>query len=189
MGIPKCHKGTLFQRFGGDLRRQQNHQNGRLFMSQCLWHKSNYTMMKGKWKIGILLEAGYREVTYTAELVQYIRLADRICFQSSTIPYPQPQCSQTMVDSELERFCDGLKMIAKYIYPAVNIAEGAFLLIDLKYIDFSVCNIQEEAFTAAAIQWASEAFHFPLPHIGVYFEPERTEDGWNGKYVYDFSDV
>ena len=90
---------------------------------------------------------------------------------------------------ELERFCDGLKMTANYIYPAVNIAEGSFLLIDLRYIGFSICNIQEEAFTAAAIQWASEAFHFSMPHIEVYFDPERTEDGWNGKYVYDFSDV
>ncbi|MDE7222969.1 MAG: hypothetical protein K2O34_04215 [Acetatifactor sp.] len=158
-------------------------------MSPYIWHKSNYKLRKGKWGIAILLEAGYRELSGVTDLGQYRRLADRIYFQSTTIPYPQQQCSQTMLDSELERFCDGLKMAAKYIYPVINIAEDAPLLIDLRYIAFSICDIQEEAFTAAAIQWASEAFHFPMPHIGVRFDPERTADGWNGKYVYDFSNV
>ena len=158
-------------------------------MAEYIWQKSNYKLRKGKWGIAILLEAGYREVSDVTDLGQCRRLTEHIYFQSTTIPYLQPQCSQAMQDSEMERFCNGLKMAAKYIYSAINIAEDAFLLINLRYIDFSICDIQEEAFAAAAIQWASEMFHFPLPDIEVYFDPMRTEDGWNGKYVYDFSNV
>ena len=159
-------------------------------MAEYLWQKSNYKLMKGKWGIAILLEAGYRVVSDMTDLGQYRRLAERIYFQSTTIPYPQPQCSQTMRDSELERFCDGLKMAAKYIYSAINIAEDVFLLINLRYIDFSICNVQEEAFMAAAIQWASEAFHFPMPNIKVYFDPTGSVEGMhNGGYVFDFLDV
>lgn len=105
-------------------------------MSEYIWHKSNYKMMKGKWKIAILLEAGYREVSDVADLRQYRRLVDRIYFQSSMIPYPKPQYSQTMLDSELEHFCDGLKMTAKYICSVINVAEDVILLINLRYIAF-----------------------------------------------------
>lgn len=159
---------------------------GRLFVLQYLWHKSNYKMMKGKWKIGILLEAGYRTASDVTDLGQCIKLAERIYFQSMDLPYPQ---SQPLSDREQECFCEGLKMISKYIYPTISIPENTSLLIALRCIQFSVCDIQEEAFTAAAIQWASEVFQFPMPNIEVYFDPERTEDGWYGKYVYDFSAV
>lgn len=62
-------------------------------MTEYLWQKSNYKLMKGKWGMAILLEAGYREVSDVTDPGQYRRLTDRIYFETTTIPYPQLQCS------------------------------------------------------------------------------------------------
>ncbi len=60
--------------------------------------------MKGKWKIGILLEAGYQVVPVKDNLEKYIKLTDHIYFQSMLLPYPY---SQPLSDTELIYFCDG----------------------------------------------------------------------------------
>lgn len=156
-------------------------------MAEYLWHKSNYKLMKGKWGIAILLEAGYRVVSDIIDENQYIQLTDRIYFQTLLLPYPD---SQSLSDTERDCFCDGLKMVSKYIYSFIDIPKDAFLMIALRFIQFDDCNIQNEAFTASAIQWASEMFCFPIPNIKVYFDPAGSVEGMdNGGYVFDFLDV
>ncbi len=56
-------------------------------MTEYRWKKSNYKLMKGKWKIGILLEAGYQIVSVKDNLEKYIKLTDHIYFQSMLLPY------------------------------------------------------------------------------------------------------
>lgn len=146
--------------------------------------KSNYKLMKGKWKIGILLEAGYQIVSVKDNLEKYIKLTDHIYFQSMLLPYPY---SQPLSDAELIYFCDGITMVNKYI--SLSAMKDTSLSIALRYIQFSECNIQKEAFTASAIQWASEMFQFSMPDINAYFDSTRSIDGMNGSYVFDFSGV
>ena len=147
---------------------------------EYLWTKTNYKLMQGKWKIGILLDAGYQIVPFTENLQKYTKFADHMYFHSLLMPYPY---SQTMSEEELSYFCGGLKLAAPYI----SIPEqDNCLLIALRNIQFSSCNIQKEAFTACAIQWASETFHFYMPQIQTFFD---SKAGRHGVYVFDFSSV
>lgn len=147
-------------------------------MSEYIWTKSNYKTRKGKWGIAILLEAGYQLVSLIENESQYLKLADRIYFYSMLLPYPQ---SQPMTEKELEYFCDGLRMVNKYI--SASVPKDSSLIIALREICFSDCYIQNEGFTACAIQWASETFQFPMPNITTYFD----EASW--RHIYDFSCV
>lgn len=62
---------------------------------------------------------------------------------------------------EEEYFCDGLKRVEKY-----NCFIGKEeIVIGLRQIWFSDCNIQNKVFTACAIQWASEMFQFTMLDI------------------------
>lgn len=147
-------------------------------MSEYIWANSNYKTRKGRWRIAILLEAGYRMVSSAENTNQYLKLADRIYFYSVLLPYPQ---SQPLTEKELVYFCDGLRMVSKYI--SASVPEDTSLIIALRKICFSDCDIQNEGFTACAIQWASETFRFPMPNITTYFD----EASW--RHIYDFSSV
>lgn len=147
-------------------------------MLEYIWTKSNYKTRKGKWRIAILLEAGYRMASMTDNESRYFELTDQIYFHSMLLPWPQ---SQPLSEKELAFFCDGLRMVSKYILDSVP--EGSTLIIALRQICFSPCDIQNEGLTACAIQWASETFKFPMPNISTYFD----EPSW--KYIYDFSSV
>lgn len=148
---------------------------------EYFWSKTNYKLMQGKWKIGILLEAGYQIVPLTEKSEKYVKITDHIYFYPLLMPYPY---SQTMSEEEQSYFCDGLKLAAPYI--SIPNQHNCRLIIALRNIQFSSCNIQEEAFTACAIQWASETFHFGMPEIQIFFD---NQAGRNGIYVFDFSSV
>ena len=154
-------------------------------MENYIWRRSNYKLMTGKWKIGILLEAGYRIVPIIEKWIkgekQVIKVTEQIYFSSMLLPYP---VSQTMLEEEMEYFCDGLRRVGDMI--SVLVERDCFIIIGLRQICFSVCDIQNEAFTACAIQWASEIFQFPMPDIRVYFDDSKLR---NGQYVFDFSNV
>ena len=150
-------------------------------MSEYIWRKSNYKIMTGKWGIAILLEAGYQMASLAKNNSQYIKLTDQIYFHSMLLPYPE---SETLLAEELVFFYNGLRLISKYI--STCIPEDSSLIIALRQIQFSDCNIQNEAFTACAIQWASETFQFPMPNITAYFDEGKSS---HGMYVYNFSDV
>ncbi len=89
-----------------------------------------------------------------------------------------------MSKEELQYFYNGLKLVNKYI--SAFIENNFSLLIVLRCIKFSDCNIQNEAFTACSILLASEIFGFPMPNIITYFDSSRSR---YGEYVFDFSDV
>ena len=148
---------------------------------EYIWGKSKYGLFIGKWVIAMSLEAGYQMVSFVEDESQYIRLTDQIYFHSMLLPWPE---DQTLLPEELECFYNGLKLASKYI--SAFIPEDSFLIIALRHIIYSPCHIQNEAFTAAAIQWASETFHFPMPNITVSFDETKS---WNGMYVFDFSAV
>ena len=78
----------------------------------------------------------------------------------------------------MEYFCHGLKLISNQL--AKLLQKDSYLKIALRVIQFEDCNIQNEAFTASAIQWSSETFKFPMPYIGVYF---IETEGQNGIYA------
>lgn len=135
--------------------------------------------MSGKWKIGILLEAGYQILESLENKEGCVKLTDRICFQNMLYPYPR---SQSLTHEELEYFCCGLKLMGEQIEKSLQ--KDSCLKIALRSIQFTDCDIQKEAFTASAIQWSSETFHFPMPHISVEFDDSK---GRNGMYLFDFS--
>ena len=94
------------------------------------------------------------------------------------MPYPN---SDPLISEEQICFCNGLKLISKYL---LELLQDNFCLITLRSIQFSLCDVQNEGFTACAIQWASETFNFPMPTIDVYFDRSTPPCG---KYIFDFS--
>lgn len=150
-------------------------------MGEYTWTKSKYILFQSQWGIVIWLEAGWQIVSGIEDNSNYTKLTDRIYFQPMFLPYPD---SLKLTADELQHFCDGLKMISKYLYKLKQ--EDSYLIIALRSIRFSDCNAQIEGFTAAAIHWASETFHFPMPTIKVYFDRLKSPCG---RYVFDFSSV
>ena len=147
-------------------------------IEEYIWKKCNYKLMLGKWRIAIMLEAGYQILQSAEPKDGCTKLTDRICFQNMLLPYPS---SQPLTVEELDYFCRGLKRVSDRIENAFP--EASCLMIALRAIQFSDCDIQSEAFTASAIQWASETFQFPLPDIRVHFDDSK---GRNGMYGFDF---
>ena len=146
-------------------------------MKDFQWKKSNYKQMQGRWKIGILLEAGYRECDTLENQSELIKISDRIYFQNALLPYPK---SEQLSQSELEYWRQGIRLVSAQIEK-----RAPYLIVALRNIQFSVCDIQEEAFTASAMQWASEMFGFPMPEVKVIFDKNINPP--YGKYVYDFN--
>lgn len=148
-------------------------------IEKYIWTTCNYKLMRGKWKIGIILEAGYQILKSVEGEGSCIKLTDQIYFRNMLVPYPH---SQSLTNEELECFCCGLKLISKQIEKSLQ--KDCCLTIALRVIQFSDCDIQKEAFTASAIQWSSETFQFPMPHIRADFDDSK---GRNGLYLFDFS--
>ena len=155
------------------------------------WHKTNYKLLTGKWKIGILLEAGYCVVQSLVRGELYIKIARNIYFLPKCIPYPN---SQLLSRWELNYFCNGLKLVKEQIIEkqkelaGENITDGKLVII-LRSVQFSDCNIQDEAFAVTAIQWAAEVFDFMKPEVTVSFDKNCTVGGLKGRYFFDFSTV
>lgn len=149
-------------------------------MGEYTWKSSRYTLFKGRWGIAIWLEAGYQMVSDIEDESRYIEPADRIYFHSM-LSYPS---SSVLTDEELMYFCNGIKMISKYLYELMR--DDSCLIIVLRNMQFSDCYLQIEGFTACAIQWASETFGFPMPVIEAYFDKTKSR---YGQYVFDFSAV
>ena len=93
--------------------------------------------------------------------------------------YPK---SIQLSSEELEYFCYGIRLVSKEIE---KYQTAPYLIIALRSIQFSDCNIQEEAFAASAMEWTSEIFGFPMPEIRAYFE--QNSNSPYGRYVYDFT--
>lgn len=53
-----------------------------LFIEKFIWTKSNYKLMLGKWKIGIILEAGYQLLKSVENKESCVKLTDQIYFQT-----------------------------------------------------------------------------------------------------------
>lgn len=83
----------------------------------------------------------------------------------------------------MECFCKGLKLVSALI---IDTIQNRSCLIKLNSIIFSDCNIQNDAITASAIQWASEVFGFSMPTINVWFDNTKMPCG---KYMFDFSNI
>ena len=62
-----------------------------LFIEKFIWTKSNYKLMLGKWKIGIILEAGYQLLKSVENKESCVKLTDQIYFQNMLFPYPYSQ--------------------------------------------------------------------------------------------------
>lgn len=125
------------------------------FIEKFIWTKSNYKLMLGKWKIGIILEAGYQLLKSVENKESCVKLTDQIYFQNMLFPYPY---SQPLTNEELECFCRGLKLISNQIENLLQ--KDSSLKIALRVIQFEDCNIQNEAFTASAIQWQVKHLNF-----------------------------
>lgn len=149
-------------------------------MNDVIWKKSGYNLFISKWEIAIILEAGYRELYERENKNIYIKICENLYFASSCLPYPN---SITLNTEELEYFCRGLKIVSSHIIDAL---QNRPCLIILNSIIFSDCNIQNDAFTASAIQWASEVFGFTMPAISVWFDNTKKPCG---KYIFDFASI
>ena len=120
-------------------------------MNDFVYKKSWYKLFISSWEIAIILEAGYKELCGSDNVSDYIKISDYVYFSSSCLPYPN---SINLNAEELDCFCKGLKLVSAQIF---DVIQNKPYLIHLKSILFSDCNIQNDAFTASAIQWASEA--------------------------------
>lgn len=60
-------------------------------IEEYIWKECNYKLMLGKWKIGIMLEAGYQVLPSAEPKDGCTKLTDRICFQNMLSPYPSSQ--------------------------------------------------------------------------------------------------
>lgn len=147
-------------------------------MHEFIWKKSSYKCFISKWGIAVVLEAGYKILSDIEAKDKYIKISENIYFYSSLIPYP---ISNVLTTEELKYFCKGLKLVNKQI---LEILQGNSCLVVLRSMEFSDCYIQNDGFTACAIQWASETFGFPMPIINVRFDSLKTP---YGKYIFDFS--
>lgn len=86
-----------------------------------------------------------------------------------------------MVEEEVLCYCEGLRIVSADI---LNVVQNRPCVITLRSIHFLDCDIQNEAFTASAIQWASESFGFVMPEVKVTFDDTKSPFE---KYIYDFS--
>lgn len=149
-------------------------------MNDVIGKKSWYKLFISKWEIAIILEAEYRELYENENKSVYMKIGENLYFASSCLPYPN---SNTLNAEELECFCKGLKLVSAQI---IDNMQSRPCLIKLNSIIFSDCNIQNDAFTASAIQWASEAFGFSMPTINIWFDNTKKPCG---KYTFDFSNI
>jgi len=149
-------------------------------MYHIIWKKSKYNLFISKWGIAIILKAGYKILYDNEDKSRYIKICENMYFSLSLLPYPN---SILLTREELEYFCKGLTLVNKQIMEAV---QNQPCLIILRSILFSDCNIQYEAFTVSAIQWASEIFGFSMPTINVWFHSAEKPCG---KYIFDFSNI
>lgn len=83
-----------------------------LDMGEYIWTKSKYKFFQSQWGIVIWLEAGWKIVSDIGDKGKYMEVTDRIYFQPMLLPYPD---SQNLTADELQCFCDGLKLISKFI--------------------------------------------------------------------------
>lgn len=149
-------------------------------MDDVIGKKSWYKLFISNWGIAIMLEAGYRELKENENKGGYIKICEKLYFASSYLPCPD---SITLNAEELECFCKGLKLVSALI---IDTIQNRSCLIKLNSIIFSDCNIQNDAITASAIQWASEVFGFSMPTINVWFDNTKMPCG---KYMFDFSNI
>ena len=150
-------------------------------MRNYTWTKSKYKLLQSQWGIAIWVEAGWQIVSDIGDKSKYTELADNIYFQCMLLPYSD---SQNLTADELQSFCDGLKLVDKYLYKLQQ--KDSCLIIALRSILFSDCYVQAEGLTASAIQWASETFQFPMPPIKIQFDRLKSR---YGMYIFDFSSV
>ena len=87
--------------------------------------------MFGKWKIAIILEAGYQILKLVENEESCVKLTDQIYFQSMLFPYPY---SQPLTAEELECFCYGLKLISSQIEKLLQKAEQLFAIFGMKEV-------------------------------------------------------
>lgn len=133
-------------------------------MNEFTWKKSRYNLFISKWGIAILLEADYKILDNIEVKDKYTKISENIYFYPALLPYPN---SQSLTMEELDYFCKGLKLVSNQIHETL---QNHLCLITLRIIHFSDCDIQNDGFTACAIQWASETFGFPMPMIHVSFD-------------------
>ena len=147
--------------------------------------KSCYKEMSGKLKIGIVLEAGYKKCEFAKDMQNCMRITDRIYFENALSPYP---ASQQMTKEEMECFVEGVRLVSDRIEEVLLEDK---VLISLYNIHFSDCDIQKEAFTVAAMQWASEIFDFPMVEVPVRWVTVEESDSKSisGYYEYKFSEI
>lgn len=149
-------------------------------MCEFIWKKSRYKLFISRWEIAIVLDAGYKVLSNVDDINKYIKISENVFFYSSLLTYPD---SQTLTAKELKCFCKGFYLVNNQIKDSL---QNNRCLITLRSIQFSDCNIQNDGFTACAIQWASESFGFPMPVMNVKFDCLEPP---NGKYIFDFSSI
>lgn len=151
---------------------------GDSIVEDYIWKSYGYKVFKGKWGIAILVEAGYRSLNSNVSSNKIVCLENGVYFNSILRPYPE---SQPISPQELHCFCNGLKAVAKQILKSTSHLPN--ILITLRSVQFSDCDIQDEAFTAVAMEWASEVFQFETPNYQVSFDYSKST---NGMYLFDF---
>lgn len=147
-------------------------------MCEYIWKKSEYRLFKDRWGIAISLEAGYQILSNMENKNKYLKVTEKIYFYPLLLTYPD---SQSLTAEEQIYFCNGLNLVSDYM---LELLPDGLYLITLRSIQFSDCYVQNEGFTACAIQWASEIFKFPMPVIKVHFDSSKRPCG---KYIFDFS--
>lgn len=144
------------------------------------WKRIHYNLFISRWGIPIILKAGYRVCDNIECEENLIEITERIYFYKEQLPYP---ISCTLIEQEINWICRGLRIVREQLEQQVPMKH--YIIMAIKYIHYSPCDIQDEAFAAAMMQWCSEMFGFPVPEYKVYFDKDRGRYD-NGEYVFEF---
>ena len=134
-----------------------------------------YFICKSSWCINIKIVAEYTKFNKTDVNRDVINVVDGIWLKFADKPIVE---NEIFCDDDLLYLAQGLIMVQKQIIEHSVYKET---LIVINSLQFSLCDFQEEGLTAAIIEWASIAFGFSRPVIGVEFQKEIN------KYVFDWN--
>lgn len=136
-----------------------------------------YSIRKSSWWIHIKIVAYVINFDKFNSVANPIKAADGIWFKYADKPLSD---NAMFSNDNLPYLKKGIQLVQNKIRTNSLYDET---LIVIKGLEFNPCDFQEEGLTVAIIEWASKAFHFDNPKIGVDFNKEKN------RYIFDFNDV
>ncbi len=129
-----------------------------------------YRVFKSSWGIYIKIIAEYTAMSAYEDK----NSCSEICIGLWATYAKQPLSMENKPVEEDKSFIwDGLKKVSKQII--TNSPYNADTLVVIHAIEISLCDFQQEGLTPAIIEWASKAFNFEAPNVGVSYNKQLNK--------------